>query len=498
MNTSKFSNFIFYFLIFIGVIFSLPLFIHGSALFGDSNAYYALFNTINNGNFPYTNLYMPGMPLFMFLISKISGITNFRLYNIANIILMILNVFYLIKIQSFFISKLAKLFIAVFLFTNYTLQIQYMAHADALAFNFLLFLVLSLLKIQFNKTIHFFYLSILVAILIIIKYNYLVLVPLFVIWIFLQYPFKTSIKYSFFFLITPIGFFIFWKLINQKLNNFLGDNAGYGFFVEAMKINFLDMGKFFAQHYLTKIFYRFQFISYPILGLFAYVVMLFLSSFIFFKNKKFKYARLFYFLVLFVVMYPVAQMYILGKGGYIESNVRTLFPLFLISPLLIALILENTNQFLIFKYLLAFYLTFVFYLSCSFLLGTLKKPYYTSVNHVLEIKENYRSQFQMIKNKCASSVFYTDEENDARFFISCNLTLMPNSIRLNRVGKRDYALNYKPSDSLDIISKIKHQDLFFLYHRNNTKDTLFKPIILSKGATKIIDEPGCEIYYLAK
>jgi hypothetical protein len=134
-------------------------------------------------------------------------------------------------------------------------------------------------------------------------------------------------------------------------------------------------------------------------------------------------------------------------------------------------------------------------LNISFLFNTIKQPYYTSVNKVLFINEKYKSVFLEL-NKVNNIVFYTDEENDSRFYIPNDLILFPNAKRYPKVGKRDYFLNYNVKDSLLIIDNLNKKSVCFLYHRNNTKDTLFKKNIIERGAKKIINEPGCEIYLL--
>lgn len=333
-------------------LFILDFILYGSGISGDTPEYLSLAGDVYNLRFPHSPLYLPGFPLLVGITAKLISVKIFQAAIIWMGLFYLINLLFLYKITDYFyklnkISKTDSYFLFFIMMSWWSFRIQKATHADAMYFCLLILFIYCIIKSFVRNSIKsFFMVGLVLAFMVITKYNSYILVSIFGLLILLSdYDYKKKLIYLSLSIMPPVIMIFLWKILNGgfiyalNTNNYENKDFPVADLLKSLYRNISDYGKTLVEIIINPVVGRYINNGLGlVIGLSSLLFLVYLG----YKQRKSKLQFVF---IAFAFIYAVSLIFIQSMNLVSEVNIRTLITFNFFTFLLIGLyFLSHKNK----------------------------------------------------------------------------------------------------------------------------------------------------------
>ncbi|ERM80977.1 hypothetical protein P872_11765 [Rhodonellum psychrophilum GCM71 = DSM 17998] len=480
-------------------LFTFFLFFNrGVIITGDTFNYFQMFKFISEGEFPHTQYYTPGYPFFMFLISRISKIQTIFIYEVVCSLLIMADIIIVFFIAQKFESVLAKFVILTGFFSFWTFKIQFFAQADSIFYTLLLTLIFCLQTLDVRKRKNIIIFSFVISALVLVKYNNLLLIPIFLLFPFLTTDQKRGKYYYFlyFFLMVfvPILAILFWRYFNGNLISHISQAFDFQLFKVAFIHNIQDFFSTLSFTFFSKFTKRFTEVGVILSGVVIYVGVLLVLIFNFFRKTNVNI-----FLGMYVFLYPIVLILLISKSGHIEINQRTIFPFLLTAILSIAFFVEQLKSY---KFISIGIVSLFFIISQRIFIESsmffLEGASFTT-RDISDFRLKFTKEIKYIENLIGDNPVYNSNQGKFSYYFENTKTLpLPHNPEFYLGRFNSIPENEIKKDSIQLFENLMLNDSFFCFEGIEYRDENYIKFIEYNGGKLLISDENISIYFLPK
>jgi len=315
------------------VLFLLDFALYGPGISGDTAEYLSLAGDVYNLKFPHSPLYLPGFPVLVGFTAKLLAVKIFQAAILWMALFYLVNLLFLYKITNYFyrlnkISKESSYLLFFIMISWWSFRIQKATHADAMYFCLLILLSYYIIKSFVENSIkNFFIVGLILAFMVVTKYNAYILVSIFGLLILLSdYDYKKKLICLSLATLPSIIMIFLWKILNGgfiyalNTNNYENKDFAVLDVFKSLYKNISDYGKTLVELVINPIVGRYiNDIVGLLIGLSTLLFLVYLASRLRKKKNKLQFA-----FIIFAFIYATSLIFIQSMNLVSEINIRTL------------------------------------------------------------------------------------------------------------------------------------------------------------------------------